>query len=419
MPAEAAGRVTRRAVRAPRLVTALVPIVSSVVGAGAGLAGGRLLPGHYVGRALILVEWSKVPLAHLVFKDEVGKRLTTVADEVRAPERLAPIAATLDPYPDLRGRASAAEVVERLRSDVNVRVLDGETFAIEYRHHDPEIAGRVAARLATDFVEEANRVRDVRLRAVLDALDAQVAEAGREMDARERALRAELAPATVGPSVGPAREQLEADLKRMGEQLAAARAGLATHEGAAAQSAPDPARGAVAGLRAELAGLRARLSALRSRYTVEHPDVRAVLAQIARVESELAAAGPQEDAHERPSAEVLARASQEIAGLEARCGEIRRRLAALPAASPDPSRQAREEQGGESERRKREHLEELRASLADKIALKPEAQCENFRLIEPARTPYALTRPHAGTLVMAGAGLGLAAGAALARFRPR
>src|SRR5262249_16856986 len=147
---------------------------------------------------------------------------------------------------------------------------------------DPRMAQKVANRLAQLFIEETVQSRKQQVGEAYQFIESELEDAKRELEKREEALRRYKEEhmgtlpeqRTATPST---LQRLQLEQQAVSESLRAAMDRVVTLEsGGAARSSPG-----LADPRAELNTLRAHLSTLRTRYTDEHPDVRALLIQIA------------------------------------------------------------------------------------------------------------------------------------------
>jgi len=93
---------------------------------------------------------------------ELETRLQTIGQEVLSQARLLALMASFDLYPELREWGAHATAVERLRRDIQVKLVRAElagrpttvAFSITFRARDPETVARVANVLAAFYIEE-------------------------------------------------------------------------------------------------------------------------------------------------------------------------------------------------------------------------------------------------------------------------
>jgi uncharacterized protein involved in exopolysaccharide biosynthesis len=93
---------------------------------------------------------------------ELETRLQTIGQEVLSQARLLALIASFDLYPELREWGAHATAVERLRRDIQVKLVRAElagrpttvAFSITFRARDPETVARVANVLAAFYIEE-------------------------------------------------------------------------------------------------------------------------------------------------------------------------------------------------------------------------------------------------------------------------
>lgn len=96
---------------------------------------------------------------------DLETRLQTIQQEVLSQTRLLTFMDRLDLYPMLRARGDGASAVDRLRRDVQVKLIRPEgrrtvAFSITVRWPDSETAARVANALAAIYIEENAKIRE-------------------------------------------------------------------------------------------------------------------------------------------------------------------------------------------------------------------------------------------------------------------
>src|SRR5436309_8692483 len=141
----------------------LAGAVFLVVFAGAGTIA-MSLPDIYRATATVLVEHPGTTegSGKSLSAGELETRLQTIGQEVLSQARLMALMASFDLYPELREWGAHASAVERLRRDIQVKLVRAEpagrpttvAFGITFRARDPETVARVANVLAAFYVEE-------------------------------------------------------------------------------------------------------------------------------------------------------------------------------------------------------------------------------------------------------------------------
>lgn len=326
----------RRLLEAPRRRPLMVLVPWAAIVALSVLAL-FVLPKKYRSSTLILVESEKMPDSFVprVATEDRGGRLEAIRPEILSRTRLERVLEETRPFP---GIVSKTQAVEALRASISIGISGNDGFTIDFVHRDPRLAQQVTDRIATLFIEETIKARQQQVEGAVDFLVTQVAEARRELETKDAALRR-----YKEARMGRLPEQLETNLATLGmlqrelqtveESLLFARErqeALARNVGSSATAgAPQP--GAPAGAN-DLASLRRQLTALKSRYTDEHPDVQNLKARIARIESRLAeppASGESPDDPAVVAREQLQRANLEVKRFEDRRTDLEGRIAIL------------------------------------------------------------------------------------------
>jgi polysaccharide chain length determinant protein (PEP-CTERM system associated) len=391
----------------------LVPLVLVVAGA---VAASRLVQKRYRSSTLILVEKEKVPesVVPRARGEDSSPRLFTIKQEILSRTRLERVVKELDPYPD-QAAAPLTHLLDRMRAATNISVKGSDAFTVEFEHEDPEMAMRVADRLATLFIDETVAAQESRVADATQFIESELEEARRQVEAREQALRRfkedhmgtlpEQTPTNLATL-----QRLQLEQQAVSTSLQAARDRLASLELSASGSA-------LGSPQSELDDLRAQLAALRARYTDEHPEVRAMIARVVRAERALAA---------RPAAnpaaavvqQQLAQARAEVESLKTRAAGIDRRIAALQARVDEAPRteQLLSSLTRDYQKLSENYLTLLNKKLDAQMAQKLEQRWkgERFRVLDPAYLPEQPFYPNPTLFLMGGLALGLLAGLGLA-----
>jgi len=265
------------------------------------------LPAVYRSETVILVEQQKVPETYVMpnVSADLQDRLQNMTQQILSRTRLLNIMDDFNLYPKLRARVTGDELVERMRNDIQVELVESTNrsgnltaFKVAYLSRDPLLAQKVTAQLTSLFINENLKTRQEQSKQTTQFLADQLEEAGRglaEQEAKVKEFKSQhlgQLPEQVQSNVQiltglQAQLQQEADLlgraKQQSVYLDTLRAQWSTLE---ASTGPGNSAGAVAppALDQELARLRAELADLSSHYTNRHPDVRKVKEQIANAE---------------------------------------------------------------------------------------------------------------------------------------
>src|SRR5439155_18617998 len=179
------------------------------------------LPDLYRSTATLLVERPQVSESFVKSSvtSELETRLQTISQEILSRTRLQELITRFDLYQDMRKRATAEEILDRMRRDIRMDLKGAETmtgreatvaFALSYRGLDPQTVAAVANTLATAFVEENVKIRARQATGTADFLRAQLEEMKNKLDQEEQRLGE-----FKERHIGELPEQLEANLATM------------------------------------------------------------------------------------------------------------------------------------------------------------------------------------------------------------
>ena len=277
----------------------LVPMVLATLLAG---AASQFVPKQYRSRTVVMVETELVPngLAPRASRDESNNRLLTVGEEVLARSRVERVLDELNPYPELGGTPRAS-LVDRIRGKTSVQLIGMDAFAIEYTDTDPKRAQQLANRLASLFIEEATGAREREAQGANDFIERQLEETRTQLQRHQESLSSlkqrymGMLPEQLGANLSTL-QRLQLDRQSTEEAIRSAkdRKTMLERQLATQVEMEDPEFSLLpiddeALLTSpQLGQLQAQLTALRSRYTDEHPEVRAVMARIQKLEQEKA-----------------------------------------------------------------------------------------------------------------------------------
>jgi polysaccharide chain length determinant protein (PEP-CTERM system associated) len=431
----------------------LLPVVLIVSGS---FFYARSLPDLYLSDTLILVVPQKVPENYVksTVTTDIGARLRSIDQEVRSRTRLESIIEEFDLYPERRRSAGVVmqDLIDEMNNYIGVNLQGGDSFRVSFVSADPQIAHKVAERLGSFFIDASLKDRAVQAEGTTMFLESEVDEARRKLLETEQKLvdyrrthNGEL-PTQVDANMQGmqnAQMQLQAvrnniardrdrqiELERsIGELTAAAEAAIA----AEAAGASRPAAAATAGA---LAQAEEALRQMLLQKTPDHPDVRTLRSQIAKLQKQVAdeqaantALGPLgEPLVTNPRVKALQDARYDLTrlaqsiedgvaqekSLVSRIGEYQRRIETAPARDNDLIELMRDYSTLQGQ-----YNSLLQKRLDSEISesLERSQRGEQFRIVDPARVPERPFYPNRqrmymmGLLIALGVGLGLAAAA--------
>lgn len=415
------------------------------------LAGGFLslyLPEYYSSSTLIVVEEQQVPEEYVMPSDKTPftQRLNVISQQILSRTKLQQIIKEFGLYQEdgpgavekavryMRGESAEPpakdEVIERMRADIVFRVIGeqqrsrgqresgGNAFTITYQGRDPETTMQVTNKIASLFIEENLKVREMYAEGTSEFLSNELEKAKSALESQERALKA-----FKETNMGALPEQLDSNLRtleRLDAELQTVVAGIRTNEDRRAfleeELGKNPA--ATPQVQTELERLRGELSIMLSMYKETYPDVMILKRRISEIEEQAkrAISRPGEVSRPAVSADLVAVKSQ-LANLRQREAQIKKQMSDF---------EKRVEVTPTSEQRQRDLLRDYNTSLTNYQALlekRMSAQlAENlekrqkgarFRVIDPANMPESPDRPNKPLVVFLGVFGGAAVGATL------
>ncbi len=412
-----------------------------------GIALAVRLPRIYEANTLILVQPQRVPekLVQPVVTADIETRINTISQQILSRSNLENVIQRFKLFEEESQTSMFMEdKVAALRKRIKVEVSrgrkDADAFSITYRDTDPRRAMQVANGLASFFINENLKVREIQAVGTSDFLEAELESMRGKLEEQEQKLKT-----FRQQHMGELPEQLDSNLKilerlnatlaQKEESLRSARVSLAALESevaarqaalASSASPSDSAAGKPAEDRLSLPQLKERLLALQSSYTDEHPDIVRLKARIQKMEEELGSTA-QTDAGQGSLKAALAIGSEsvrrrselmgairglegEIARLNQEIKEYQRRVEATP----------RREQELLSLRRDYDNIKASYNSLLNRkleadiaVNMERKQKGEQFQVIDPARLPERPVSPNLNQLFLLTVLAGLAAGIGL------
>lgn len=196
-------------------------IVPLVVGILVSFGVCQYLPKVYRATTLILVQPQSVPEKYVqaTITDTVINRLDTIAQEIMSRTRLEKVIQEFNLYRDLRKKVPLEEVVETMRKAIEVKVEDEKkqrtrnSFAISFEGEEPTTVMMVTNKLASLFIEENLRVRELQAGGTSDFISKELLAMEDRLKHKEQEIRA-----FKERGMGELPQQLDANLRIL-EQL--------------------------------------------------------------------------------------------------------------------------------------------------------------------------------------------------------
>ncbi len=165
--------------------------IPTVVIATAVAAYTHYLPNVYQSDALILVVPQQVPdnYVHSAVTVRIEDRLQSINQQILSRTRLERIIQDFNLYADLRKTEIMEDIVERMRKDISVETVKGDAFRVSFSADDPRAAMRVTERLASFFIDESLKDRELLAESTNQFLEAQLEDARSRLIENEKKLQ--------------------------------------------------------------------------------------------------------------------------------------------------------------------------------------------------------------------------------------
>src|SRR6266581_3195529 len=175
-------RILRRRIWLLLLPFAIVSALTAV--------GARLLPDRYRSETLILVVPQQVPESYVrsTVTTRIEDRLQSIQQQILSRTRLERIIQDFNLYAEKRKTGIMEDIVERMRKDIDVQIVKGDAFRVSFIADDARTSMKVTERLASLFIEENLRDREVLAEGTNQFLEAQLEEARRRLIDNEKKL---------------------------------------------------------------------------------------------------------------------------------------------------------------------------------------------------------------------------------------
>jgi polysaccharide chain length determinant protein (PEP-CTERM system associated) len=269
----------------------LLPLV--VVSSGTFVMA-RLTPNLYRSETVILVVPQQIPESYVraTVTSRIEDRLQSISQQILSRTFLERIILDYDLYPKARKTTVMENIVDNMRrKDIGIDPIKGDAFRVSYVSGNPQIAMKVTERLASLFIEENRRDREILADGTNQFLESQLEDARRRLAEHEKKVEeyrrrysGEL-PTQVDSNLQVIQntqlqvqalvDSIDRDRDRLvilERSLADARATAAETRLEGGSTSAQPA-GEASSPADSLESARRALRALETRLTPEHPDV--------------------------------------------------------------------------------------------------------------------------------------------------
>lgn len=173
----------------------LIPLVVCALGSYGVY---KYLPKFYRATTLILVQPQRVPEAYVrpTVTETVASRLNTISQEILSRTRLEQVIHEFNLFPDIRGKVPMEGLVEMMRRAIVVKVegssrtdRDQNSFSISHEGREPRTVMMVTNKLASLFIEENLKVRELRAESTSEFIIKELAAVEEQLKKKEGDLR--------------------------------------------------------------------------------------------------------------------------------------------------------------------------------------------------------------------------------------
>jgi len=154
----------------------IIPFFLAAIGT---YAVARVLPDRYRSETLILVVPQRVPQEYVksTVTARIEDRLQSISQQILSRTRLERVIQDFNLYEKERKTGIMEDLVERMRRDIEVQIVKGDAFRVAFTGQDPRTVMRVTERLASLFIDESLRDREVLAEGTNQFLEAQLEDA--------------------------------------------------------------------------------------------------------------------------------------------------------------------------------------------------------------------------------------------------
>jgi polysaccharide chain length determinant protein (PEP-CTERM system associated) len=427
-------------------------ILIAVVGFAYALTAKKI----YKASTLVLVSPQRVPEAFVqaTVTSKVEERLQSIAQEVMSRTRLEQIITEYKLYENESRHRSKEELVEMMRRNIKVELPTKRDekgfFTIGFIGDNPQTVTTIANRLASLFIEENLRLREQQAVGTTEFLQSELVLSKAKLDEIEKAVAnykrrhmGEL-PEQRDTNI-KILEQLQNQNQKLSENLRAAQdrklfiqkqmtdmemPSAATPVAGLSNVQRDLASGPSAGLEmgatydSQKERLTRELESLKTRYTANHPDVIAAQKRLADLEKNKGSYDSRDFRKDPRYRELnnqltltdmeINRLRDESAGVSDQISRYFARIERAPAREQDMAALLREYQ---STKDSYERLLNKSQEAQQAENLERRQKGEQFRVIDPARTPEKPFSPDIPKIMLISLLAGLGAGLAAAFLR--
>lgn len=166
--------------------------IAGVLGLVTAVAIGAALrlPNTYRSETLILVVPQRVPESYVrsSITMRIEDRLRSIREQILTRTRLEQVITDFDLYPDLRATVPMEQLVQRMLPNIEVDPIRDDAFKVAFVADTPRTAMIVADRLASMFIDENSRDREMIAQGTNQFLESQLDDARKRLSENEKRL---------------------------------------------------------------------------------------------------------------------------------------------------------------------------------------------------------------------------------------
>jgi polysaccharide chain length determinant protein (PEP-CTERM system associated) len=429
----------------------IIPVIVVMIGA---ILYAYSSPKLYRASTLILITPQKVPEAFVrpTVTSTIGERLQSIGQEIMSRTRLEQIISELKLYQEEVKSGSLEGVVELMRKNIQVDIKGREGyFTISYIGKDPKTVTVVTNKLASLFIEENLKLREQQAQGTSEFLSTELQATKAKLEEQEKMI-AHFKRQFMGelPEQRDANlrilEQLQLQYQRVSDSLRAAQdrklffqKQLSDLELLIASEESTRGTSSLTGRirssqETQLEQLKNQLSDLQIKYTEKHPDILIAKKKIAELEGEIGKAKSEKEKGLKEGGQSLSvdprhnEIKDRLTATEKEIERLKEEDAKIRAQMAKYSERVEKTFGRELEitnlTRDYQNAKETYQSLLRKSQEAQQAENlerrqkgEQFKVIDPGRTPGMPFKPDIPKILLFGLLLGIGSGFGLAFFR--
>lgn len=165
----------------------LIPAVLVFLGTAAFV---QTIPNRYKSETLIMVVPQRVPDSYVrsTVTTSIADRLRSFNQQITSRTRLEPVIKEFNLYPEQVQNGLMEDVVDRMRKDIATEIIRSDAFRISFLYDDARTSMKVTERLASMYIDESLRDREVLADSTNQFLDSQLASAKERLIDHEKKL---------------------------------------------------------------------------------------------------------------------------------------------------------------------------------------------------------------------------------------